>query len=168
MKKILYSALIIVLAVSCNKIDEPDTVNPEDNVPTGCGDGYICFNMDGTDISKQAGGYELSDTNLFVKYEEGTKQLSIDIFGKNTGSYIVTDKRAKGNGRIYYFTDNNTQYMAQTGMLNISAYDASARKLTGTFSGTLYKYDNTNNSFTKTDSIVIKDGKFTTVSVPRI
>lgn len=158
---------IAATAVACNKsTSEPTTPT---TVNTGCGDGYICFNMDGTDISKMAGGYELSDTNLFVKYEDGDKQLSIDIFGKTTGAYTVSHKRKAGLARIYYFPDNTgKQYMAETGSLNVDAYDASAKKLSGSFSATLYLFDNNAETFTKTDSIVIKDGEFTTVSVPKI
>lgn len=172
MKKSLIFVGLVSLLLSCDKT----TTTPNNNTPThtpsaGCGDGFICFNLDGTDISKAAGGYELSDTNLFVKYEEGEKQLSIDIFGKNTGNYNVSNIRKQGNGRIYYFpsqSSNSIYFMAETGTVNVSAYDASAKKLTGTFSGTLYNYDGNTEKFIKTDSVVIKDGKFTTVSVPKI
>lgn len=172
MKKALLSIIVIPLLFSCNKTDNnnnpPGNNNSNNN---GCGDGYVCFNIDGTEISKQGGGYELSDTNLFVKYEEGTTQLSIDIFGKNTGNYTVTDKRKTGNGRIYYFKKvggNDVQYMAETGLLNISAYDATTRKISGTFSGTLYNYNGTTETFIKTDSVVIKDGKFNNVALQKI
>lgn len=172
MKKSFIFVGIVSLLLSCDKT----TTTPSNNTPTptptaGCGDGFICFNLGGTDISKAAGGYELSDTNLFVKYEEGTKQLSIDIFGKTTGNYNVSNIRKQGNGRIYYFpsqSSNSIYFMAQSGSINVSAYDASAKKLTGTFSGTLYNYDGNTETFLKTDSVIIKDGKFTTVSVPKI
>ena len=58
--------------------------------------------------------------------------------------------------------------MAPSGKLNISAYDATSKKLTGTFSGTLYLYDNATNKFDQTDSVVIKNGSFTTAPVPKV
>lgn len=172
MKKGILSILVLPLLFSCNKADNNTTPSGNNNNNNnGCGDGYICFNIDGTEISKQGGGYELSDTNLFVKYEEGTKQLSIDIFGKNTGNYTVTDKRKSGNGRIYYFKSagsSDTFYIAEAGTLAITSYDASARKISGTFSGTLYNYKGDTEKFIKTDSVVIKEGQFNNIAVPEI
>lgn len=165
MKRTLLLVAILALALSCKKTTttNPGNSNNNNNNNNGCGDGFICFNLDGDGISKQGGGYEFSDTFLFVKYEEGTKQLSIDIFGQNSGNYNVNDKRKKGNARIYYFPAANNMYMAETGSLNVASYDAANRKITGSFSGTLYKYDSNSETFTKTDSLVIKDGKFTSV-----
>ncbi len=168
MKKIFLSLIVISFLYSCNKTDtNPATPGNNNN---GCGDGFICYNIDGTDISKEGGGYELADTFLFVKYEEGVKQLSIDIFGKNTGNYTISNKRKTGNSRIYYFptsSSSDTFYMAETGTLNISAYDASAKKISGTFSGTLYNYKGDTETFLKTDSVVIKNGTFNNISVPK-
>lgn len=113
----------------------------------------------------------MSDTNLFVKYEDGGKQLSIDIFGENTGNYSVSSIRKQGNGRIYYFPSQSSgtiYFMAETGKVEVTAYDATNKKVSGTFSGTLYNYDGSTEKFIKTDSIKITDGKFTTVSVPKI
>lgn len=165
-KFILLIASALILVASCKKSDDNNPTNNNTN-NSGCGDGYICFTMDGTDISKQAGGYELADTFLFVKYEDGSEQLSIDIFGKNTGNYNVTDERKVGNGRIYYFPTGGSgkMFMAEMGSLNISAYDASSKKISGTFSGTMYEYDNNNGTFNKNSSIEIKNGEFNKVSV---
>ena len=171
MKKILILTIALASFAACKKDETTPANTPNNNTPTGCGDGMICFNLNGTDISKTAGGYELADTFLFVKYEEGQKQLSIDIFGKTTGDYPVSEVRKKGNARIYYFNENTKgekYYMAPSGKLNISAYDATSKKLTGTFSGTLYLYDNATNKFDQTDSVVIKNGSFTTAPVPKI
>jgi len=168
MKKAITFLALCAFAVACNKTT---TTPPATTTPAGCGDGFICFKLNGTEISKAGGGYELSDTNLFVKYEEGAKQLSIDIFGKTTGSYTVTNKRKQGNGRIYYFPTTSTSdtfYMAETGSLNISAYDAANKKITGTFSATVYKYKGDTEAFIKTDSFVITEGKFTNIAVPKI
>lgn len=160
----------ITFFMACKKTEttNPTTNNNNNNNSNSCGDGFICFTLDGTDISQQAGGYEFSDTFLFVKYEEGTKQLSIDIFGQNTGNYSVSNLRLKGNARIYYFPGSGEGYMAETGSLDVSSYDAANRKLSGTFSGTLYLYDDPTKTFTKTDSIVIKDGKFTNVQLSKL
>ncbi|MEZ5017469.1 MAG: hypothetical protein R2800_10495 [Flavipsychrobacter sp.] len=160
-------AIFIIALASCTKKETTPTNNNSNN--TGCVDGYICFTLDGANISKQAGGYELADTFLFVKYEEGNKQLSIDIFGKNTGSYNVTDIRKVGNGRLYYFPAGSSgkMFMAEMGLLNISSYDATNRKVSGTFSGTLYEYDNNNGTFDKNNSVEIKNGEFNKVSVPK-
>lgn len=168
MKKAIIFLAICGFAVACNKTT---TTPPATTPPAGCGDGFICFKLNGTEISKTGAGYELSDTFLFVKYEEGAKQLSIDIFGKNTGSYIVTNKRKQGNGRIYYYpttSSSDTSYMAETGTLNISAYDAVNKKISGTFSATVYKYKGDTETFLKTDSFVITEGKFTNIGVPKI
>lgn len=163
---VLLSTLFLTIGVySCSKDDKTTTPTPTPT-PSACKDGDICFTLNSTAISKAAGGYAFADTFLFVKYEEGAKQLSIDIFGNTAGNYTISDVRKKGNGRIYYFPDNsNTQYMASKGSMNISAYDATTRKLTGTFSGTLYKYDNNNSTFTYTDSMVITNGTFTNVTL---
>ena len=169
MKKVVTFMALCAFAVACNKTTTtPPTTTP---TPTGCGDGYICFKLNGTEISKAGAGYELSDTFLFVKYEEGAKQLSIDIFGKNTGNYNVTHKRKQGNARIYYYpttSTSDTSYMAETGTLNISAYDAANKKISGTFSATVYKYKGDTEAFLKTDSFVITEGKFTNIAVPKI
>lgn len=170
MKKILWILTMPLLVYSCKKTETPsgNSNNPQ---PAGCGDGMICFNMDGTDISKSGAGYDLDDSTLFVKYEEGAKQLSIDIFGKTSGTYIVTDVRKKGNGRIYYFptlSSSDTFYMAETGKLEITAFDATSLKITGTFSGTLYKYKDGTKTFIKTDSFVVKNGTFTNVQLKKI
>lgn len=169
MKKAILLFVLPILAFSCKKSDTTPSNNNNNN-NSGCGDGFICFKLDGNSISKQGGGYELADTFLFVKYEEGVKQLSIDIFGKTTGKYTVSDKRKTGNGRIYYFpsaSSSDTFFMAEAGSLNISTYDASAKKISGTFSGTLYNYKGDTETFLKTDSVVIKDGEFTNISVPK-
>ncbi len=172
MKKTLLIITVIIIAISCKKTTTTPTTptNPTNN--SGCGGGMICFKLDGTSISAVGGGYELSDTNLFVKYEDKTVQLSLDVFGKTTGNYNVNDARKQGNGRIYYFPDANTptgpMYMAETGNMNITEYDASGKKLSGTFSATLYLYDNNAKTFTKSDSVVITEGTFTKVSVPKI
>ncbi|MCB9046587.1 MAG: hypothetical protein H6550_10685 [Chitinophagales bacterium] len=171
MKKYIAIGVIALSTISCNKTTTTTPSTPTNN-SGGCGDGMICFKRDGTSISKAGGGYELADTNLFVKYEDNNVQLSIDVFGKTTGNYNVTDIRKQGNGRIYYFPDANNatgpMYMSETGTLNITSYDATAKKLSGTFSATLYKYDNDNHTFTKTDSVVISEGTFTTISVQKI
>ena len=158
---------VVIAVFSCSKKDPatPSNNNNNGNNTTTCKDGYVCFNLDGTDISKPGAGYVLADTQLFVKYEEGAKQLSLDIFGKNTGNYNVSDVRKVGNARIYYFPEANKMYMAASGTFNVSAYDNSAKTVTGTFSGTLYLYDSNNNTFNKTDSMVIKNGYFTKVTL---
>lgn len=171
MKNAFSFLAIICIAVACKKNTTTPTTTPPIS-STGCGDGYICYTLDGSSISKKGSGYELSDTNLFVKYEDNTVQLSIDIFGKTTGNYNVTDIRKQGNGRIYYFPDANApagpMYMAETGNMHITDYDAANKTLSGTFSATLYRYNNSGNTFTKTDSVVITDGTFTKISVPKI
>jgi hypothetical protein len=163
---LLLTALFLIIGIySCSK-DTTTPTTPTNPTTPACKDGDICFTLNSTAISKAAGGYAFADTFLFVKYEEGSKQLSIDIFGNTPGNYTISDVRKKGNGRIYYFPDNtNTQYMASKGSLNISAYDATTRVLTGTFSGTLYKYDNNSSTFNYSDSVVITNGTFTKVTL---
>jgi|GEM_PF-3306974 len=172
MKKILLFIAVITIAAACNKTTTTPTTPTSPTNNTGCGDGMICFKLDGNSISAAGGGYELADTNLFVKYEDNTVQLSIDVFGKTTGNYNVTDARKQGNGRIYYFPEANKptgpMYMAETGSMNITEYDATNKTLSGTFSATLYLYDDTGMTFTKTDSLVITEGTFTKIKVPKI
>ncbi len=170
MKRIALILIAAVTLIACNKNNtDPTPVDPIDSTANGCPDGFICFTMDGKDISKQAGGYQLADTQLFVKYEEGTAQLSLDIFGTTTGAYNVTDVRKVGNARIYYFSDgsNGDMYMAETGNFEVTAYDASTRKVSGKFSGTLHDYDNSNSSFIKSKSVTITNGEFKNVRVPK-
>lgn len=160
----LLFTVIIIAAVtfnSCKKEEKTPTTNTPTN--TGCQDGYVCFKLDGTSISKAGGGYFFADTFLFVKYEEGAKQLSIDIFGNTAGNYTISDVRKKGNARVYWFPDNNQMYMSSKGSFSVSEYNAADMKITGTFSGTLHKYDSNTNTFTMTDSVVITDGYFTKV-----
>ncbi len=159
-KLILLTFITAVIFSACKKDETSPANNNNNNNNPGCADGSICFTLDGTDISKTAGGYVFADTFLFVKYEEGSKQLSIDIFGQKNGNYNVTDVRKADNARIYYFPNNTDMYMAEKGNLSVSEFTADF-KISGTFSGTLYKYDNNNNTFNKTDSVVITNGSFT-------
>jgi hypothetical protein len=154
---------LLSFVAACKKEDKtPTTNNP---TTTGCGDGNICFKLGGSSLSKAGGGYYFADTFLFVKYEEGVKQLSIDIFGKNNGAYTISNIRKAGNARIYWFADaNNTMYMASKGSLSLSEL-TSDNKVTGTFSGTLYKYNSNNDTYNYTDSVVITDGNFTKVQL---
>lgn len=169
-KTILFTAVVLMSATflftACKKEDKPTTpTNNNNNNNTGCQDGYVCFKLDGTAISKAGGGYYFADTFLFVKYEEGAKQLSIDIMGSKTGDYTVSNKQIVNNARIYWFPDNSgLMYMSETGKLNVSAYGTD-KKISGTFSGTLYKYDSNTGNFTKSDSVVITEGYFTKVQL---
>jgi hypothetical protein len=167
MKRLLFTlSVILLMAASCKKDDTttPNNNNNNNNSTGNCQDGYVCFKLDGTDISKPGGGYVLADTFLFVKYEEGEKQLSIDIFGKKTGNYNISDKRLVGNARVYYFPQNNVTYMSDKGNFNVSEL-TSGNKITGTFSATLYKYDSDKNTFTYTDSMVIANGSFNKIQL---
>lgn len=151
---------------SCKKNEKtPTTTTP---TTTNCQDGDICFKLDGTAISKAGGGYYFADTFLFVKYEDGAKQLSIDVFGNTSGNYTLSDKRAKGNARVYWFPDGSGKmYMASAGSLNVSAYSAADMKITGTFSGTLYNYDSNTEKFINTDSVKITEGSFTKITLSK-
>lgn len=160
---VLCCVYLLALVSACNKDDDPTPTTPT-TPSTGCGDGKICFNLDGSDLVKDGGGYVFADTFIFVKYEEGAKQLSIDIFGQQTTSYTISDMRKKTNARIYYFPENNVTYMAETGSLSLTEF-TSDFKATGTFSGKLYKYDNNTSTFDKSASMEIKDGKFTKVQL---
>ena len=154
----IFTALVFCIT-ACKK--DKETTPDKDKNNTGCPDGSICFTLDGTSISKTAGGYYFADTFVFVKYEEGVKQLSIDIFGNTAKSYTVGDLRKTNNARIYYFPDNNNNmYMSPKGSLSVTELTTDL-KLTGTFSGTLYKYDDNNKTFNYSDSMVITNGSFT-------
>lgn len=161
---LLIGLYVLISAVSCKK-NETTTNNNNNNNTPGCADGNVCYKLNGTGVSKPGSGYAFADTFLFVKYEEGAKQLSIDIFGSNTGNYTISDKRRVGNARVYYFPENNVMYMASKGSLNVSAYSTSDKKLSGTFSGTLYKYDSNTETYTYTDSLVMTEGFFTKVTL---
>jgi hypothetical protein len=160
---VLCFVYLVVLLNACKK-DDPTPTTPTTPATSGCGDGKVCFNLDNNDLSKTGAGYVFADTFIFVKYEEGTVQLSIDIFGQKTGSYNVSSIRKKDNARIYYFPDANTMYMAETGSLSLTEF-TSDYKATGTFSCTLYKYTSSSGTFDKSSSVVIKDGKFTKVQL---
>lgn len=135
-KQLLLFGIMALALLACKKEDEDD-----DTTTTGCQDTYVCFTLDGTDISGPGGGYFFADTNSFVKYEEGLTQLSLDIFGNSTGSYTVSEQRLSGNARIYYFDENNVQYLAKTGTFEVTEF-TSSKVVSGTFSGTVEKYVN--------------------------
>ncbi len=166
MKKLLILAFSTAIFTACKKDETttPTTPNNNGNNTNTCKEGNICFTMDGADISKSGSGYVFADTFIFVKYEEGAKQLSIDIFGQKTGSYTVTDIRKMNNARIYYFKENNDMYMAEKGNLSISDFSTDF-KLTGSFSATLYKYNNDKSTFDKSDSVTITNGSFSKVQL---
>jgi hypothetical protein len=169
MKKTVSFILFLVLVIaafSCKKDDTtPNTNNNNNNNNTAnCADGSVCFKLDGTQVSKPGAGYVWSDTSIFIKYEEGSKQLSIDIFGKAVKSYTVGDKRLVNNARIYYFPEPNKQYMSASGSLAISEF-SNDNKVTGTFSAKLYKYNSDNSTFDYKDSMTITDGYFTKVQL---
>ncbi|OSZ81850.1 hypothetical protein CAP35_00855 [Chitinophagaceae bacterium IBVUCB1] len=158
----------MAILASCKKDSTTTTpTNNNNNNNGGCGDGNVCFKLNGTQISKTGGGYLMADTFTFVKYEEGAKQLSIDIFGNTTGSYTVGDKRLKGRGRIYYFPETSKMYMSNKGSLEMTEL-TSDRKATGKFSGTLYRYNGDTETFTMTDSMVITEGFFTKVQLAKL
>lgn len=166
MKKLFCVCICIAMLASCKKDSTSTTPVNNNNNTTGCGDGNVCFKLDGAQISKAGGGYLLADTFTFVKYEEGTKQLSIDFFGNAAGSYTVGDKRLKGRGRIYYFPENNKMYMSSKGSLELTEL-TSDRKATGKFSGTLHRYNSDTETFIMTDSMVITEGFFTKVQLSK-
>lgn len=136
-KRLLLWAFIALAFTACKKEDEDD----DDTNPAGCLDTYVCFTLDGVDISGPGGGYFFADTSSFIKYEEGLTQLSIDIRGNNTGVYPVSNVREAGKARIYYFDENNVQYLAKTGMFEVTEF-TSSHVVSGTFSGTVEKYVN--------------------------
>lgn len=160
--------MCMAVLAACKKSDTTSsTTTPATTTNGGCGDGNVCFKLNGSSISKTGGGYIMADTFTFVKYEEGSKQLSIDIFGNTAGNYTVGDKRLKGRGRMYYFPDNVKMYMSNKGSLELTEL-SSDRKATGKFNGTLYLYNPDTETFTMTDSMVITDGYFTKVQLSKI
>lgn len=165
-KLLFLATLSVALVFTACKKEENNNPGNNNNNPSGtsCADGNVCFKAAGTAISKPGSGYYLADTFLFVKYEEGSKQLSLDIFGNKTDTYTVSDKRKSGNARIYWFPENDKMYMAEKGNFNVSEL-TSDNKITGTFSGTLYRYDSDKETFTYTDSVVIADGNFTKIQL---
>lgn len=134
-KRLLLWAMIAITFTACKKEDDDDTNT------TGCQDTYVCFALDGVDISGPGGGYFFSDTSSFVKYEGNNTQLSMDIRGNTTGVYPVSNVRELGKARIYYFDENNIQYLAKTGTFEVTEF-TSSKVVSGTFSGTVEKYVN--------------------------
>lgn len=57
--------------------------------------------------------------------------------------------------------------MSETGTFNVSSYDTTTKKVSGSFVATLYEYDNTDKTFDKSSSVEIKNGSFKNVSVPK-
>lgn len=166
MKKLLLVVITVGALAACSKTTTtPTTPKKEDSTANACVDGNVCLNLDGTDLSKPGGGYYFSDTNMFVKYEEGLEQLSLDIFGNTAGMYTVSNVRMAGNARIYYFPDNVDMYMAETGTFEITSVDLNTMQISGKFSGTLYDYDSDTETFLKTKSIEIKDGEFNNIKL---
>ena len=161
------AALLLSCTVlfSCNKNDDtpapPVTSNP---TPATCADGSVCFKLNGTLISKPGSGYAFADTFSFVKYEEGAVQLSLDIFGNTAKTYTVGEQRVKDHARIYYFPEANKMYLAKSGSFVVTAFTAD-KKISGNFSGTLYRYDSGSGAFTMADSLSITEGTFTKVQL---
>jgi hypothetical protein len=160
------AAMLLLSAgvLSCKKDETTTPANNNNNNTANCQDGYVCLKLNGTDVSKPGSGYYFSDTSCFVKYEEGTTQLSIDIFGSTAKSYTVGDVRRIDKGRVYYFPDYNTTYMSYSGSLTVTEM-TSDKKISGTFSAKMYKYNTDNSNFNFSDSMEITNGSFTKVQL---
>ena len=151
---------------SCKKDKTTPTNNNtnNNNNTASCQDGYVCLKLNGTDISKPGSGYYFSDTSCFIKYEEGAVQLSMDIFGNTAQSYTVGDVRQIGRGRIYYFPDNASQFMSHSGTLTVTEM-TSDKKISGTFSAKLYKYNANSSTYDFSDSMEITNGSFNKIQL---
>lgn len=156
-----FAALLLggALLAACNKKDDTPEPKPNPPAPASCTDGSVCFRLNGTAVSKPGSGYAFADTFSFVKYEEGAVQLSIDIFGNTAKNYTVGDQRLTDRARIYYFPDASKMYMAKSGSLAVTEF-TSDKKISGTFSGTAYRYDSGTSTFTMSDSLTITEGSF--------
>lgn len=162
---VLTLAFIGAVLFSCNKNDDtPDPGNTPNPTPTTCADGSVCFKLNGTQVSKAGSGYAFADTFSFVKYEEGATQLSLDIFGNTARTYTVGEQRLAGRARIYYFPEANKMYLAKSGSFVVSEFTAD-KKVSGSFSGTVYRYDSGTSAFTMSDSLTITEGTFTKVQL---
>ncbi len=164
-----HSFLLLLLGsavlFSCKKADDtPDPVPTPSPAPAACADGSVCFKLGGTAVSKAGGGYAFADTFSFVKYEEGAAQLSLDIFGSTARTYTVGDQQRTDRARIYYFPEADKMYLAKSGSLVVTAFTTD-KKISGTFSGTVYRYDSNTGTFTMSDSLVITEGFFTKVQL---
>lgn len=138
---------------------------------TGCGAGQICFALDSDEIVAPGGGYTLNDAALgdylFVKYEMGLIQLSIDIFATEPGEYEASETREAGGARVYYFDENNTMFMSSSGSVTISAVDNGT--VTGTFAATLEEFDSNTEMFAGSGpQLEVSDGSFIEVAVPTL
>lgn len=154
MKKLLLLVGLVAIAfTSCKKSNDED----DDNDTTGCQDTYVCFTLEGTDISGPGGGYFFADTFSFVKYEEGLTQLSLDIMGNSAGIYPVSDQQISGKARIYYFDEGNNMFIAKTGNFEVTEYTTD-KVVSGTFSGTVEMVDG-NGNYTG-DTKEITNGSF--------
>jgi hypothetical protein len=137
----------------------------------GCGTGQICFALDGDEIVASGGGYTLNEVGLgdylFVKYEMGLIQLSIDIFATEPGTYDASEAREAGKARVYYFDENNAQFMSSSGTVTIT--DIGNGTVTGSFSATLEEFDANSQMFTGSGpQLEVSDGTFVEILVPTI
>jgi hypothetical protein len=137
----------------------------------GCGAGQICFALDGDAIVASGGGYALNEVGLgdylFVKYEMGLVQLSIDIFATEPGTYDASEAREAGKARVYYFDENGGEFMSSEGTVTITAVDNGT--VTGTFSATLEEFDFNTQMFTGAGSpLEVSDGTFVEILTPAI
>ncbi|HEX2881416.1 MAG TPA: hypothetical protein VHO25_17930, partial [Polyangiaceae bacterium] len=138
---------------------------------TGCGTGQICFALDGDEVVAAGGGYTLNEAGLgdylFVKYEMGLIQLSIDIFATEPGTYDASEAREAGKARVYYFDENNAQFMSSSGTVTIT--DIGNGTVTGSFSATLEEFDANSQMFTGSGpQLEVSDGTFVEILVPTI
>jgi hypothetical protein len=136
-----------------------------------CGTGQICFALDGDAIVASGGGYVLNEVGLgdylFVKYEMGLIQLSIDIFATEPGTYDASEAREAGKARVYYFDGNGGEFMSSEGSVTITAVDNGT--VTGTFSATLEEFDFNTQMFTGSGpQLEVSDGTFVEILTPAI
>lgn len=134
-----------------------------------CTAGQICFNLGSDAIAAQGGGYTLNDLTLgdylFVKYELGLVQLSIDMFTTQTGELTAGSVRETGVARVYYFDEDGTQYMSSSGTVTLTAVQGG--KVSGTFSATLEEFEN--DAFVSGGGeLEISNGRFVDIAVPAI
>lgn len=155
MKKatILLSTLMGISLLFNNCAKKEETVNPSNNTAKGT----FTWKENGTLITADSAWYNntlgsntnANQTNIYARKGTNMYFFEINIASKTTGSTSLTTSELN-------YIKSSDLYGSTAGTLTFSKYDASASKISGTFSATVKNQQNV--------SISITEGAFTDLS----
>lgn len=155
LKKSLIALVILNLAIildSCKKDDNDSQPSPtpvDTAVYFDCKLNNVAF-VDDAFFADYSG---IGTSRIIAQNND--ELMRIDFGSETTGTYQFSNS---GANTIKYFDINSNEYISTSGSITITKYDKAAKKLSGTFTGTLSKVIGTG-------TITITEGKFNNITV---